>query len=70
MLFVKPAGICCTKTTGAKSSAGRNGITLCSAFGPPVDDAIATILLLPAALCLFTIAPAFFSTTVRLREAL
>ena len=32
------------QTTGASSSFGRNGITLCNAFGPPVEQASATSL--------------------------
>ena len=47
MDLVNPGGICCTSTTGASSSFGRNGITLCNAFGPPVEQASATSLFFP-----------------------
>ena len=40
---VNPLGICWTIRTGAASSAGSLGTTLCSALGPPVEQASATI---------------------------
>ena len=50
MVLVNPTGICCTKTIGAFISFGRNGMTLCNDFGPPVEHASA-ISLSPDTLC-------------------
>ena len=61
MDLVNPTGICCTSTIGASIFFSRYGITLCSDFGPPVEHASATSLLLPVG--------AFFVTVFALAAA-
>ena len=53
MDLVNPAGICWTNTIGASRFFGSFGITLCSAFGPPVEQASATSLFFPVDFSLF-----------------